>query len=90
MLKQKIISILEVSIYIVLAFWLTDTFLAFNKYSWMFEANDSICSIPVVSNDNRGLQAAVAAFFCSRRLSLSSSENSMSEECLSSGYIVSR
>nr|WP_232478615.1 DUF2645 family protein [Salmonella enterica] len=29
----------------------------------MFEANGSICSIPVVSNVNRDLQAAVAAFF---------------------------
>jgi hypothetical protein len=63
MLKEKIISILEVFIYIVLAYWLTDTFFAFNKYSWMLEPDDSICSIPVVSNDNRSLQAAVAAFF---------------------------
>ena len=63
MLKGKVVSILEVSLYIVLAYWLTDTFFAFNKYSWMLEPNDSICSIPVVSNDNRGLQAAVAAFF---------------------------
>ncbi|GCB40960.1 hypothetical protein CITFRE_30950 [Citrobacter freundii] len=90
MLKEKIISILEVFIYIVLAYWLTDTFFAFNKYSWMLELDDSICSIPVVSNDNRSLQAAVAAFFCLHRLSLSSSENSMSEECLISGYLVSR
>ena len=44
--------------------------------------------IPVVSNDNRSLQAAVAAFFFTP-LIIILIENSMSEECLISGYLVS-
>ncbi|HBN1999655.1 TPA: DUF2645 domain-containing protein, partial [Escherichia coli] len=35
MLKQKIKTIFEALLYIVLAYWLIDAFFAFNKYDWM-------------------------------------------------------
>lgn len=63
MLKEQLISILEVIAYIILAYWLTDTFFAFNKHSWMMEAGDTVCSIPRISGGDRILQACFAAFF---------------------------
>ena len=40
-----------------------DSFFAFNKYDWMLESGDNICSIPSVSGEDRILQAMIAAFF---------------------------
>ena len=39
------------------------SFFAFNKYDWMLESGDNICSIPSVSGEDRILQAMIAAFF---------------------------
>ncbi|GAB0746244.1 hypothetical protein LL13C14_38860 [Escherichia coli] len=39
MLKQKIKTIFEALLYIMLTYWLIDSFFAFNKYDWM--GNDS-------------------------------------------------
>ncbi len=46
MLKHKIQTIFEALLYIMLTYWLIDAFFAFNKYDWMLESGDNICSIP--------------------------------------------
>ncbi|MCV5862706.1 DUF2645 domain-containing protein, partial [Escherichia coli] len=38
MLKQKIKTIFEALLYIMLTYWLIDAFFAFNKYDWMLES----------------------------------------------------
>ncbi|MBZ9491018.1 DUF2645 family protein [Escherichia coli] len=63
MLKQKIKTIFEALLYIMLTYWLIDSFFAFNKYDWMLESGGNICSIPSVSGGDRILQAMIAAFF---------------------------
>ena len=63
MLKQKIKTIFEALLYIMLTYWLIDSFFAFNKYDWMLESGGTICSIPSVSGGDRILQAMIAAFF---------------------------
>ena len=63
MLKHKIQTIFEALLYIMLTYWLIDSFFAFNKYDWMLESGDNICSIPSVSGEDRILQAMIAAFF---------------------------
>ena len=63
MLKHKIQTIFEALLYIMLTYWLIDAFFAFNKYDWMLESGDNICSIPSVSGEDRILQAMIAAFF---------------------------
>lgn len=63
MLKQKIKTIFEALLYIMLTYWLIDSFFAFNKYDWMLESGGNICSIPSVSGEDRILQAMIAAFF---------------------------
>lgn len=65
MLKQKIKTIFEALLYIMLTYWLIDSFFAFNKYDWMLESGGNICSIPSVSGEDRILQAMIAAFFSS-------------------------
>ncbi|VDY92438.1 inner membrane protein [Escherichia coli] len=65
MLKHKIQTIFEALLYIMLTYWLIDAFFAFNKYDWMLESGDNICSIPSVSGEDRILQAMIAAFFSS-------------------------
>lgn len=67
MLKHKIQTIFEALLYIMLTYWLIDAF-AFNKYDWMLESGDNICSIPSVSGEDRILQAMIAAFFFLRHL----------------------
>ncbi|HGU6992095.1 TPA: DUF2645 domain-containing protein, partial [Escherichia coli] len=51
MLKHKIQTIFEALLYIMLTYWLIDAFFAFNKYDWMLESGDNICSIPSVSGE---------------------------------------
>ncbi|RZN37469.1 DUF2645 family protein [Escherichia sp. E2593] len=63
MLKQKIQTIFEALLYIILSFWLAKNFFAFNEYDWMLESGDNICNIPSVSGEERILQAVIAAFF---------------------------
>lgn len=63
MLKQKLLSIFEALLYIMLAFWLAENFFAFNKYDWMIETGENICSIPSLPEEERILQAVIAAFF---------------------------
>ncbi|HEA2078609.1 TPA: DUF2645 family protein, partial [Escherichia coli] len=63
MLKQKIKTIFEALLYIMLTYWLIDSFFAFNKYDWMLESGGNICSIPSVSGEDRILRAMIAAFF---------------------------
>ncbi|MWP22420.1 DUF2645 domain-containing protein, partial [Escherichia coli] len=63
MLKKQLLSIFEALLYIMLTYWLIDSFFAFNKYDWMLESGDNICSIPSVSGEDRILQAMFAAFF---------------------------
>ncbi|EFG3191755.1 DUF2645 family protein [Escherichia coli] len=63
MLKKQLLSIFEALLYIMLTYWLIDAFFAFNKYDWMLESGDDICSIPSVSGEDRILQAMIAAFF---------------------------
>ena len=53
MLKHKIQTIFEALLYIMLTYWLIDSFFAFNKYDWMLESGDNICSIPSVSGEDR-------------------------------------
>ncbi|MDA6170778.1 hypothetical protein N6O60_21875, partial [Escherichia coli] len=53
MLKQKIKTIFEALLYIMLTYWLIDSFFAFNKYDWMLESGGNICSIPSVSGEDR-------------------------------------
>lgn len=65
MLKQKIQTIFEALLYIILSFWLAKNFFAFNEYDWMLESGDNICNIPSVSGEERILQAVIAAFFSS-------------------------
>lgn len=65
MLKKQLLSIFEALLYIMLTYWLIDSFFAFNKYDWMLESGDNICSIPSVSGEDRILQAMIAAFFSS-------------------------
>lgn len=45
MLKKQLLSIFEALLYIMLTYWLIDSFFAFNKYDWMLESGDNICSI---------------------------------------------
>ncbi|MCM4996112.1 DUF2645 domain-containing protein, partial [Escherichia coli] len=45
MLKHKIQTIFEALLYIMLIYWLIDAFFAFNKYDWMLDSGDNICSI---------------------------------------------
>ncbi|MFP2676264.1 DUF2645 family protein [Escherichia coli] len=63
MLKKQLLSIFEALLYIMLTYWLIDAFFAFNKYDWMLESGDNICSILSVSGEDRILQAMIAAFF---------------------------
>ena len=63
MLKHEIQTIFEALLYIMLTYWLIDAFFAFNKYDWMLDSGDNICSIPSVSGEDRILQAMIAAFF---------------------------
>ncbi|WP_158663448.1 DUF2645 family protein, partial [Escherichia coli] len=63
MLKKQLLSIFEAILYIMLTYWLIDSFFAFNKYDWMFESGDNICSITSVSGEDRILQAMIAEFF---------------------------
>lgn len=63
MFKGRIGAIIEALAYLIVIYWLTDAFFAFNKYSWMLHNDDSICSIPLLSNDDRIFQAIIAAFF---------------------------
>ena len=63
MLKKQLLSIFEALLYIMLTYWLIDTFFAFNKYDWMLESGDNICSIPSVPSEDRILQEISAAFF---------------------------
>ncbi|MEF4325309.1 DUF2645 family protein [Escherichia coli] len=63
MLKHKIQTIFEALLYILLTYWLIDAFFAFNKYDWMLESGDNICSTPSVSGEDRILQTMIAAFF---------------------------
>ncbi|MDU1471042.1 MAG: DUF2645 family protein, partial [Escherichia coli] len=63
MLKKQLLSIFEALLYIMLTYWLIDTFFAFNKYDWMLESGDNICSIPSVPSEDRILQEIIAAFF---------------------------
>ena len=65
MLKKQLLSIFEALLYIMLTYWLIDSFFAFNKYDWMLESGGNICSIPSVSGEDRILQAMIAAFFSS-------------------------
>lgn len=44
MLKKQLLSIFEALLYIMLTYWLIDSFFAFNKYDWMLESGDNICS----------------------------------------------
>ena len=60
MLKKQLLSIFEALLYIMLTYWLIDSFFAFNKYDWMLESGDNICSIPSVSGEDRILQAMIA------------------------------
>lgn len=62
MSKERLISILEIISYIILAYWLTNNIFAFNKFSWMMGPDDTVCSIPWVSRDDRIFQACLAAF----------------------------
>ncbi|EMX1423689.1 DUF2645 family protein [Escherichia coli] len=63
MLKHKIQTIFEALLYIMLTYWLIDAFFAFNKYDWMLESGDNVCSTPSVSGEDRILQTMIAAFF---------------------------
>lgn len=61
MLKKQLLSIFEALLYIMLTYWLIDSFFAFNKYDWMLESGDNICSIPSVS----GRRSYIASNDCS-------------------------
>lgn len=63
MSKQKLITFLEAMAYLILAHSAASLFFAFNKYSWMLAPEDSICSIPHPSGEDRIWQSAIAAFF---------------------------
>ncbi len=91
MLKQKIKTIFEALLYIMLTYWLIDSFFAFNKYDWMLESGGNICSIPSVSGEDRILQAMIAAFFSSYATYYSYlKKNSLCGKCSSFGYMYSR
>ena len=60
--KEKLIDLLSMVGYFAFAY-LAIEFFSLNKYDWMLEPGDSICSIPHQSLGNRSIQAGIAAFF---------------------------
>ncbi|MBN3125526.1 YjeO family protein [Pectobacterium brasiliense] len=60
--KEKIVDVISMAGYVVFAYFVMGL-LSINKYDWMMESGDSICSIPHQSLSNRTLQAGVAALF---------------------------
>ncbi|MCL6361809.1 DUF2645 family protein [Pectobacterium polaris] len=60
--KEKIVDAISMAGYVVFAYFAMGL-LSINKYDWMMESGDSICSIPHQSLSNRILQAGVAALF---------------------------
>ncbi|MTD28695.1 DUF2645 family protein [Erwinia sp. J316] len=60
--KDKVLDLLSMLGYSVFVY-LAIELLSINKYDWMLQPGDSICSIPHQSIGNRILQAGIAAFF---------------------------
>ncbi|WP_051588703.1 MULTISPECIES: DUF2645 family protein [unclassified Serratia (in: enterobacteria)] len=60
--KEKVIDIISMLGYFVLAYFSIELF-SINKYDWMMDVGDTVCSIPHQSLSNRTLQASIAAFF---------------------------
>ncbi|OMQ19571.1 DUF2645 family protein [Serratia oryzae] len=60
--KEKVIDIVSIVGYFAFAY-LAIEFFSINKYDWMLEPGDSVCSIPHQSFSNRTLQAGIAALF---------------------------
>lgn len=60
--KEKIVDAISMVGYFVFAYFALELF-SINKYDWMMESGDSICSIPHQSLSHRTLQAGVAALF---------------------------
>lgn len=60
--KEKVIDVFSMLGYFVFAYFSIE-FFSINKYDWMMEAGDSVCSIPHQSLSNRTFQAGLAALF---------------------------
>ncbi len=60
--KEKVIDVISMLGYFVFAYFSIE-FFSINKYDWMMEAGDTVCSIPHQSLSNRTFQAALAALF---------------------------
>ncbi|AIA69199.1 YjeO family protein [Pectobacterium atrosepticum] len=58
--KEKVVDAISMVGYFVFAYVVMEL-LSINKYDWMMESGDSICSIPHQPLSNRILQAGVAA-----------------------------
>lgn len=60
--KEKIVDVLSMVGYFAFAYIVIE-FLSINKYDWMIEPGDTVCSIPHQSLGNRTLQAGITALF---------------------------
>lgn len=60
--KETIIDAVSMVGYFAFAY-IAIEFFSINKYDWMLEPGDSVCSIPHQSLSNRTLQAGIAALF---------------------------
>lgn len=60
--REKIIDVLSMVGYFAFAY-IAIEFFSINKYDWMMEPGDNVCSIPHQSLSNRTFQAGVAALF---------------------------
>ncbi len=63
MLKQKIKTIFEALLYIMLTYWLIDSFFAFNKYEWMLESGRKYLQYTFRFSLDCILKVMIAAFF---------------------------
>ncbi|WP_350315821.1 YjeO family protein [Pectobacterium aroidearum] len=60
--KGNIVDVIAMVGYFLFAYFIMEL-LSINKYDWMMEPGDSICSIPHQPFRNRTLQAGAAALF---------------------------
>lgn len=63
MRKSYFKGIFEAVIYVLFSYWVVNKLFSINKYSWMLDGGDTLCSIPHTSNDSRLLQYCIFLFF---------------------------
>ena len=63
MRKSYFKDIFEAVIYVLFSYWVVNILFSINKYSWMLDGGDTLCSIPHASNDSRLLQYCIFLFF---------------------------